>query len=171
MISYIAMCISIDGTTPLGYIYREMDVTLVLLKVYNRVPKMRTHVIILYFCLVNKEVKKRKAEYYSDLINKNKGNPKELWKTLNEITSKKSNATITSIEADGVLYTETNEIAQALNTHFSHIETKLAARIKEKLRLIASNCRKFFPPDFCDVRAIINRFPFLGSPGTENLKN
>jgi len=40
---------------------------------------------------VNKEVKKCKAKYYSDLINKNKGNPRELWKTFNEITSKKSN--------------------------------------------------------------------------------
>ena len=40
---------------------------------------------------VNKEVKKCKAEYYSDLINKNKGNPSELWKTFNEITAKKSN--------------------------------------------------------------------------------
>ena len=78
--------------------------------------------------LVNKEVKKCKAEYYSDLINKKKGNPSELWKTLNEITSKKSNSTITSIEADGVLYTEANETAQALNKHFSRIGTKLAAK-------------------------------------------
>ena len=71
-----------------------------------------------------------------------------MWKAFSEITSKKSNSTITSIEADGVLYTETNEIAQALNTHFSRIGTKLAAKIKEKLRLIASNSRKFFPPAF-----------------------
>ena len=97
---------------------------------------------------VNKEVKKCNAEYYSDLINKNKGNPSELWKTLNEITSKKSNSTITSIEADGVLYTETKEIAQPLNTHFSRIGTKLAAKIKEKFRLITSNSRKLFPPAF-----------------------
>ena len=97
---------------------------------------------------VNKEVKKCKAKYYSDLINKNKGNPSELWKTFNEITSKKSNSTITSIEANSVLYTETNEIAQALNTHFPRIGTKLAAKIKKKLRLIASNSRKFFPPAF-----------------------
>ena len=41
---------------------------------------------------MNKEVKKCKAEYYSDLINKNKGNPSELWKTFNEITPKKSNS-------------------------------------------------------------------------------
>ena len=71
-----------------------------------------------------------------------------MWKALNEITSKKSNSTITSIEADGVLYTETSEIAQALNTHFSRMGTKLAAKIKEKLRLIASNPRKIFPPAF-----------------------
>ena len=77
---------------------------------------------------LNKEVKKCKAEYYSDLINKKKGNPSELWKTFNEITSKKSNSTITSIEADGVLYTEANETAQALNKHFSRIGTKLAAK-------------------------------------------
>ena len=79
---------------------------------------------------VNKEVKNCKAEYYSDLINKNKGNPSELWKTFNEITSKKSNSTITSIVADGVLYTEPTEIAQALNTHFPRIGTKLAAKNK-----------------------------------------
>ena len=95
---------------------------------------------------VHKEVKKCKAEYYSDLINKNKGNPSELWKTFNELTAKKSNSTITSVEADGVLYTETNDIAQALNTHFSRIGMKLAAKIKEKLRLITSNSRKFFLP-------------------------
>lgn len=47
---------------------------------------------------VYKEVKKCKAEYCSVLINKNKGNPIELWKTFNEITSKKSNSTITSIQ-------------------------------------------------------------------------
>lgn len=60
------------------------------------------------------------------------------WMTsdLKNATAKKSNSTITSIEAGGVLYTDTNEIAQALNTYFSRIGTKLAAKIKEKLRLI-----------------------------------
>ena len=101
---------------------------------------------------VNKEVKKCKAEYYSHLINKNKGNPNELWKTFNEIMSKKSNSTITSFEADSVLYTETNEIAQAL-THFSRIGIKLAAKIKER----------FFHLPFRDETAIINRFPFVVS--------
>ena len=72
-----------------------------------------------------------------------------------DITSNKSNSTITSIEAGDVLYTETIEIAQALNTHFSRIGTKLAAKIKEKLRLIVSNSRKFFPPVIRDGTAIV----------------
>ena len=42
MISYIVMCISVDGTMPLGETLTEkiIDVILALLKVYNRVPKM-----------------------------------------------------------------------------------------------------------------------------------
>ena len=41
------------GTTPSVDTYRDIAVTLVLVKVYNRVQKMRAHVIILYFHLVN----------------------------------------------------------------------------------------------------------------------
>ena len=41
MVSYIAMCISMDGTTPLVDTSREMEVTLALLKVHNRVPKIQ----------------------------------------------------------------------------------------------------------------------------------
>ena len=67
------------------------------------------------------------------------------------------------LKRDGVLYTETNEIARALNTHFSRIGTKLAAKIKEKLRLTASNSRKFSHLPFRDRTAIINRFPFAVS--------
>ena len=51
-------------------------------------------------------------------------------------------------EADSVLYTETSKIAQALNTHFTRFGTKVAAKIKEQLRLIARNSRKFFTPAF-----------------------
>ena len=39
---------------------------------------------------VNKEVKRSKSEYYQNIIEKNKGNYAQLWKTLNEVTSHKS---------------------------------------------------------------------------------
>ena len=41
------------GTMPSVDTYRDIAVTLVLVKVYNRVQKMRAHVIILYFHIVN----------------------------------------------------------------------------------------------------------------------
>ena len=44
-LSYIAMCISMDRTTPLVDTYREIHVTLVSLKVYKKVPKKRAHFI------------------------------------------------------------------------------------------------------------------------------
>ena len=41
------------GTTPSVNTYRDIAFTLVLVKVYNRIQKMRAHVIILYFHIVN----------------------------------------------------------------------------------------------------------------------
>ena len=49
---------------------------------------------------VNKTVKKCKADYYQDLINKNKGNSGELWKSLNKITSRKSSSPPSCIEVN-----------------------------------------------------------------------
>ena len=46
---------------------------------------------------VNKEIQKCKAEYYSNLISENKSNPSALWKTLNEITSRKQSSPISCI--------------------------------------------------------------------------
>ena len=51
---------------------------------------------------INKAVVKCKAEYYQDLINKNKLNSRELWKTLNKVTSRKSSPPPSSIETNGI---------------------------------------------------------------------
>ena len=85
---------------------------------------------------VNKLIKKCKSEYYLDLINKNKGNSSVLWKTLNEITSRKSSAPITSIEIDGTSQTDVKSIVEGLNSHFSSIGMKLATLIKSRFGFI-----------------------------------
>ena len=77
-------------------------------------------------CLVTKQVKKSKADYYLELINRNKSNSSGLWKILNEITSRKSTSPVTCIEADGVTYTDSQSIAEVLNDYFSSIGSKLA---------------------------------------------
>ena len=58
MISCITMCISMDlreifcSYDPWNHTFLWILIALVLLKEYNRVPKMRAHVTILYFHLV-----------------------------------------------------------------------------------------------------------------------
>ena len=95
---------------------------------------------------VNKQVKKCKADYYSDQIEQNKGNPSVLWKTLNEITSRKSSPQVTSVESDGVLYTDNESKVNLLNTHFSLIGLKLATKIKEKVQSVVSDATMCFSP-------------------------
>ena len=79
---------------------------------------------------VNTNVKKCKAEYYSNLINTNKGNTGALWKTLNDISSRKSHSSPSCIEANGVSHTDPKSIAESLNDHFSSIGSKLASKIR-----------------------------------------
>ncbi len=90
-------------------------------------------------CLVTKQVKKSTADYYLELINRNKSNSSGLWKILNEITSRKSTSPVTCIEADGVTYTDSQSIAEVLNDYFSSIGSKLAAKITPGLNYIWKN--------------------------------
>ena len=55
---------------------------------------------------VNMLVKKSKADHYRNLIDNNKGNSGELWKSLNKITSRKSTSYPSCIEADNVSNTD-----------------------------------------------------------------
>ena len=42
---------------------------------------------------VNNQVKLAKSKYYQDSVNANKNNPSNLWKTLNELTSRTKSGT------------------------------------------------------------------------------
>ena len=64
---------------------------------------------------VNKRVKKCKTDYYYNVIEESKNDPNALWKTLNEITSRKSNSNVSCIEVDGVPHTQPKQIAEILN--------------------------------------------------------
>ena len=85
---------------------------------------------------MNKLIKKCKSEYYLDLINKNKRNSSALWKTLNEITSRKSPAPITCFEINGTLQTDVKSIVEGLNSHFSSIGSRLASLVKSRFGII-----------------------------------
>ena len=89
---------------------------------WSRYKKLRNY--------VNREIRRCKSEYYSKLITENKSNPSALWKTLNDITSRKERTPISCIEADGVQYCSNKSIAKILNDHFSTTGIKLAKNLK-----------------------------------------
>ena len=54
---------------------------------------------------LNKLVKNTKASYYKNALNQCNKNPKEMWKTINKLTSKKSKTTkITELKVNGIYY-------------------------------------------------------------------
>lgn len=97
---------------------------------------------------VNKEIQKCKAEYYSNLISVNKSNPSALWKTLDEIASRKQSSPISCIEADGVAHCDNPSIAKFLNVHFSTIGSKLAMKLKSFFTLPSPPARSTDLPKF-----------------------
>lgn len=75
---------------------------------------------------VNTKVWKCKSTYYSDLIEKNKAIPSNLWKTIKEVTGGKSSSPISC------LISRPKSIADALNVYFETIGIKLAIAKQEK---------------------------------------
>lgn len=79
---------------------------------------------------IHRGIKKAKSEYYTNLIKNSQGNSKEFWKALKQTLSpSKLPTNITSILAEGSLFTSPNDIATALNNFFANIGKKLADRI------------------------------------------
>ena len=73
---------------------------------------------------INKAVKKCKSDYYTK---PNQEQRKLWWKTLNDMSSRKSHFSLSCIVADGIF-----PIVEKLNDHFSSIGYKLACKIKNK---------------------------------------
>ena len=87
-------------------------------------------------------MKECKQDYYSRIINENKKNPNALWKTLNEITSRKQQCPITSIESNGIVYSDQQSIANILNKHFSTVAIKLADKFKDSPKVFSPAPKK-----------------------------
>ena len=86
--------------------------------------------------LVNSEVKRCKAEYYTRLIDQNRQNQSALWKTLNEVTSRKKSDPVSCIESDGIIYSGSKSIANILNQHFSSVASILVQKLKASMNIL-----------------------------------
>ena len=86
---------------------------------YNAYKKARNE--------LNSLIKSTKARYYNDALNQCKKDPKAMWKTINQLTNKKSKTTnINELVIDQNVITEPEKIADSLNTYFNEIGSVLA---------------------------------------------
>lgn len=80
---------------------------------------------------VNNEIKKAKRSYYKSQIEKCIGNPKEIWKIINQITYRKttSNCSISELKSGDESFTKPADISEVLNNHFASVGSNLASAL------------------------------------------
>ena len=74
------------------------------------------------------EIKMAKANYYKSEVEQNVGNPKEIWRTINELTYRKctSNSSISELKSGDNSFTKPAEMCEILNDHFTSVGPNLA---------------------------------------------
>ena len=81
---------------------------------------------------VNRDIKKAKSDYYTNLIQENQGDAKGFWKALKKtLPSLKTSTNISSLRVDGAVVTSDESIATVLNNFFVSIGRKLAEKFPD----------------------------------------
>ena len=79
---------------------------------------------------INGEVKSTKASYYASAFIQSNGDSRKTWQLINELTSRqKNNASVKELKLNENSVTNSHELSNALNDHFSTIGTKLANEV------------------------------------------
>ena len=79
---------------------------------------------------INNNIKTSKASYYSNAFIQSKGNPRETWQTFNELTSHPlNNTTVKELKLNGAVISNSCELSNAFNDHFSTVGPRLANEI------------------------------------------
>ena len=79
---------------------------------------------------VNQEIKSAKKAYYNNAFNNCAGDQRKTWKTINELTSRKSNKTVIyEIQYQGQKTNSQAEVSELLNTFFVEIGPSLSRNV------------------------------------------
>ena len=72
-----------------------------------------------------------KANYYKSEVEQNVGNPKEIWRTINELTYRKctSNPSISELRSGDNSFKKPAEMCEILNDHFTSVGPNLASTL------------------------------------------
>ena len=80
------------------------------------------------------KINKAKATYYKNLLNKNFGNMRSTWKTLNFLMDRNSNSSaIDCIVSNGIEIYDASQIATIFNDYFLNVVSDLNSRIPDTL--------------------------------------
>ena len=81
---------------------------------------------------VTSELRARVQEYYYNLIDEAQNSLKAMWKTINKVSHKDSNHTVTQniIFFEGTELKSASQISEAFNKHFTTVGPKLAEKIE-----------------------------------------
>lgn len=81
--------------------------------------------------MLNNAIKKTKSTYFLNHFKELAGQPKEIWKTINEVMSRngKTEHNIQSVTTKSGTYTNPADIAELFNEHFTEIGPSLAAKL------------------------------------------
>ena len=102
---------------------------------------------------VNTEIKAAKKLFYNNRFTETNGDPRKTWQTINDLTSRKAvHSTIREINVNGTFISESSDLSNALNDHFSSIGPKRANGIP--LSNNNDHCHREY------VKGINNRFEF-----------
>ncbi|CAB3989406.1 Hypothetical predicted protein [Paramuricea clavata] len=84
-------------------------------------------------------IKNTKAIYFTNTLNDCDNNPKKMWKTINKLTNKQSKTTVISeIQNDNQNLNKKHEIADALNSHFNEVASRLVNNMPQSSRTFES---------------------------------
>jgi hypothetical protein len=80
---------------------------------------------------VNNNLKQSKRDYFSTNLDLAKNDPKKTWNLINQLSSRNvsKHSTVNRVDFNGAEVTDTHEIAEAFNTHFTEIGENLAKSI------------------------------------------
>ena len=76
---------------------------------------------------INSNIKTSTASYYSNAFSQSKGNFRKTWQTINELTSPRTNnTTVKEFKSNGSIISNSSELSNAFNDHFSTIFNDIA---------------------------------------------
>ena len=112
---------------------------------------------------VSTEIKAAKELFYNNKFTETNGDPRKTWQIIHELTSRKTvNLSITEINLNGTFISESSDLSNAFNDHFSSIGPKLANDIP--LSNNNDHCHRKY------VKGINNRFEFRPTDSGQVLK-